>query len=300
VGRTIEGHVQVDPQALFAAKLAEETADGVRIISNNGATITPKTKLGREPVAVEGLQVRAVSLADGTVLAGPVETDAKGGYKLQMASAPATNYRIDAAIEGQARFNYPVLVAAGIPGEMVTNDDGTRLTYNGLSRVLPERVAPVLQARKAGGSATAVIEAMPFPQVQSALKLLDAALGALAEGKLAELDADGKLLDRLAGRTIAHLDLKAASFVAFRARMDEVLRFERSLPAEKSVADDVAGAAAKLGGGVEVTRVLQEFGMPEAQAQALGDGLGLASRDVALELSSTFEAHTADVLEALR
>lgn len=298
----VNGTLAVDPEPLRMEGLLIEK-DGGLIISSNGAGLTSKTKLGRSAQAVAGFRVTAVSQLDGQVLAGPVDTDAKGAYRLAFKAAPVTNYRVEAVVAGKetdARFTYTTLLGPQASSEPVTTTDVTRASYRGLTLVLPERLRPVIEARKAGKSAELYLKAFPREEARAALQRLDAELAKLSVEELETLDADGRLGDRLTQRVLAYADLERPAFAAFRAQMAAVRQFEETLPDGKTVADAVGQAASSFSAATAVAQALTENGMPEAEAEALGQALSTAAMDVSVELAATFLARPDELLSILK
>jgi hypothetical protein len=297
LGLLLDGQVAVDPATLLANKLVEKTAAGVKLLSdnglgliaNNGGGLLSDNGLGliannsagfrvlqASPAAaapagsslkpVEGMWVKAVSLYDGKLLAGPVATNAEGRYKLGFLSAPARNIRIVAEVPLKVpdeRFSYATLIPPK-PASVVTNDS-TRAITRYILGVLPARIQPYLEMVKAGTPPEIK------PKDESYEKKLKETLAQIPPAKMIEADKKTPVAMAISERMISFADLSMPIYQEFYGVTEEIRAFGEAIqPApEVSLVDQVMRLAGDKATAKQIPDLLKQYGMPEARATEL-------------------------------
>ncbi|MNS10808.1 hypothetical protein D3C72_423310 [compost metagenome] len=293
LGLLLDGQVAVDPSALLANKLVEKTAAGVKLLSdnglgliaNNGGGLLSDNGLGliannsagfrvlqASPAAaasgstlkpVEGMWVKAVSLYDGKLLAGPVATNAEGRYKLGFLNAPARNIRIVAEVPLKVpdeRFAYATLIPPK-PASVVTNDS-TRAITRYILGVLPARIQPYLEMVKAGNPP----EIKPKDEIYE--KRLKETLAKIAPAKMIEADKKTPVAMAISERMISFADLTMPIYQEFYGVTEEIRTFGEAIqPApEVSLIDQVMKLAGDKETHKQIPDLLKQYGMSDARA----------------------------------
>jgi hypothetical protein len=319
LGLLLEGKVTVEPGALVAAKLAKATSAGATIIANNGGSLISDNGLGlisdnglgliannggnyRVAAAasglkpIEGMWVKAVSLFDGKVLAGPVATRADGSYKLGFLKVPAHNLRIVASVPGQesgAQFSYATFVPPS-PAPVVTSD-----TTQAVAKLMIDSVAilfqPLIDKCKQ--------EPVPSPNPNNPQVALDLAYMLIKAGPamVTAVDKDGAIARGIAERLIASADLTNPAYKELYDVAEEARAVGDALPTPPT--DSVV---------VKVTRLLEHkedqpelialfvsLGLPETQATDLATRLRDKSKAVSDLLTLTMITHQKELLDPL-
>jgi hypothetical protein len=293
LGLLLDGQVAVDPSALLANKLVEKTAAGVKLLSdnglgliaNNGGGLLSDNGLGliannsagfrvlqASPAAaasgstlkpVEGMWVKAVSLYDGKLLAGPVATNAEGRYKLGFLNAPARNIRIVAEVPLKVpdeRFAYATLIPPK-PASVVTNDS-TRAITRYILGVLPARIQPFLEMVKAGNPPEIK------PKDESYEKKLKETLAKIPPAKMIEADKKTPVAMAISERMISFADLTMPIYQEFYGVTEEIRTFGEAIQPAPEVA--LVDQVMKLAGDKETARqipdLLKQHGMSDARA----------------------------------
>lgn len=290
LGLLLDGRVAVDPSALLANKLVEKTAAGVKLLSdnglgliaNNGGGLLSDNGLGLiannsagfrvlqattalQPV--EGMWVKAVSLYDGKLLAGPVATNAEGRYKLGFLNAPARNIRIVAEVPlkvPDARFSYATLIPPK-PASVVTNDS-TRAITRYILGVLPARIQPFLEMVKAGTPPEIK------PKDESYEKKLKETLAKIPPAKMIEADKKTPVAMAISERMISFADLTMPLYQEFYGVTEEIRTFGEAIqPApEVPLVDQVMQLAGDKETAKQIPDLLKKYGMPDARAIDVG------------------------------
>ncbi|MFN3430601.1 MAG: hypothetical protein ACK46X_11680, partial [Candidatus Sericytochromatia bacterium] len=312
LGLLLDGRVAVDPSALLANKLVEKTAAGVKLLSDNGLGLianngggllsdnglgliannsagfrvlqasasAPQAGTALKPV--EGMWVKAVSLYDGKLLAGPVATNAEGRYQLGFLNAPARNIRIVAEVPlkvPDARFSYATLIPPK-PASVVTNDS-TRAITGYILGVLPARIQPYLEMVKAGTPPEIK------PKDESYEKKLKETLAKIPPAKMIEADKKTPVAMAISERMISFADLTMPIYQEFYGVTEEIRTFGEAIqPApEVALVEQVMTLAGDKATAKQIPDLLKKYGMPEARAIDVGARLeqkGIAIAQVVL------------------
>ncbi|MNS12985.1 hypothetical protein D3C72_445650 [compost metagenome] len=313
LGLLIAGRVTVEPAAIVASKAGQVTERGVSIIGNHGGGLLSdnglgviannsagyrihQTDTGLKPV--EGMWVKAISLLDGKLLAGPVATDADGRYRLGFLKAPERNMRIVAAVPGQetnASVTYTTLVPPK-QVEVVTTDT-TRLAAAYILEVLPQRLQPAIDALKR----EAVYQKRPGDPEEVAM--FASQLAGVPHDKLAAADVDGTIARGISERIVAFADLNNPIFASLNEDVEELRAFSNGLAQQPtpSLPDQFLAMVRRPGGGLkELPALLQSLGMPEAKAQALTKRLSDKGDQVGMILQLGFVANQEAVMAPIK
>ncbi|MFN3429212.1 MAG: hypothetical protein ACK46X_04580 [Candidatus Sericytochromatia bacterium] len=310
LGLLLAGRVTVEPGAIVASKAGQVTERGVSIIGNHGGGILSDNGLGiiansgagyRVAQAgqglkpVEGMWVKAVSLLDGKVLAGPVATDADGRYQLGFLKAPERNMRVVAAVPGQeanAAVTYTTLVPPK-QAEVVTTDT-TRLAAAYILDVLPQRLQPAVDVFKR----EAVYQKRPGDPSEA--ELFADQFGKVPHDKLAAADVDGSIARGVSERIVAYVDLTNPIFESLNVDIEELRAFSNGLAVQPtpSLPDQFLAMVRRPGHSLrrELPPLLLSLGMPEAQALDLTGRLSDKGDQVGVLLQLAFVSNQQAVL----
>jgi hypothetical protein len=311
LGLLLAGRVTVEPGAIVASKAGQVTERGVSIIGNSGGGILSDNGLGvianngasyRVAQAgaglkpVEGMWVKAISLLDGKLLAGPVATDADGRYQLGFLKAPERNMRIVAAVPGQeanAAVTYTTLVPPK-QVEVVTTDT-TRLAASYILDVLPQRVQPMVDVFKREGGYT------PLPGDPAESKVFAARLAKLSPAKLRAADVDGAVARGISERIVSFADLTLPIFGSLNADIEELRAFNSGLVQQPTptLPEQFLAMARQPGGVRDLPALLIELGMPEAKARDLTERIRTKGDQVGEVLMLAFLLNQQAVLAPL-
>jgi hypothetical protein len=334
LGLLIEGQVTVEPAKLLDGKLAESTATGVKLISDNGLGLISDNGLGlianngagvianngstyRVAAAgdglkpVEGMHVKAIALMDGQVLAGPVATDAHGRYRLGFLKAPGSNIRVVAEVPAKPKdpaFTYATLVPPVPPAPSaapVVTSDTSRSSAEFVLGVLPARLKPVIDARKDGKSAEEYIktyEGFADDETIAIMRKMDRALAKAPASALAGLDgSDGQLSRGISERTVAILDLQKPIYAELVRLIDQARVWGLAAkPAPVApLADQVLEKTHSNAEMLTVSALLIKHGVPTDEAEAYGRALVENVKAIGKDVGQTAYANQAAVLGPL-
>lgn len=327
LGLLLEGKVTIEPAALVSSHLAQLTAGGAKIIANNSGGIISDNGLGiisdnglglisdnglglisnnsgsyrLQATAgglkpVEGMWVRAVNLYDGKVLAGPVATKPDGSYKLGFIQAPKKNLRIEAFVpakEPDPATTYETLTPPS-PAPVLTSDT-TRAVARMMIDALPLIFQPVVDKAKQNP--------VPSPNPNNPRVLLDLADLLIKAGpeKVTALDQGGALSRGMAERLVAVADLTLPPYQELYDVAEEARAFGDSLdpPLPTSLVDQVVPLLQHKEDLPKVIALFKQYGMPDAQAEDLGNRLRAKSEAVGQLLTLTLITHEHEVLDPL-
>lgn len=317
LAQVLQGTVSIDAAQLLANKFAEPAGTGVRLIgehgaglisdngygvignslvSNNGSQIVGKVKFTVADVAatsgaaahphdlvpVQGMLVSAISLLDGSVLAGPVATDASGHYHLGFASAPKGNMRIVAAVhnlESDPAYSYDTLVAPS--ATMVVTSDTTRAVASYLVEVLAARLQHPIDDRIAGRTVSlSASDAASVTTDTDFVNRFNTALAKADPALVAYLDKDGTdqpgtFARNFARRVLGHVSLDDPNIVDL-AQLTEKLRAYSaglSTPPEPPLIDQIVKLASYGPDAKGIPPLLQRYGMSASDAATTFDRL---------------------------
>jgi hypothetical protein len=307
----LAGRVTVEPGAIVASKAGQITERGVSIIGNHGGGILSDnglgliannsagyrlTQAGNGLKPVEGMWVKAISLLDGKVLAGPVATDADGRYRLGFLKAPERNMRVVAAVPGQeanASVTYTTLVPPK-QVEVVTTDT-TRLAASYILDVLPQRIQPMVDVFKREGGYK------PQPGDPAEAKVFASQLAKLSPAKLRAADVDGAIARGVSERIVSFADLTLPIFESLNVDIEELRAFNNGLAKQPTptLPEQFLAMARSPGGIRELPPLLVELGMPEAQATDLTERLRVKGDQVGELLMLAFLVNQQAVLAPL-
>lgn len=327
VALVLTGKVTIDPRALLTAGMAERTGSGVKLIGNhgaglisdkglgiisqNGGSLIGKTKYaltqadGAEALTpVEGIVVEAFDLLTGQLAAGPVATDATGGYKLGFLETPSANLHVVARVNNTAdtKFAYASL-AEPDPTPIVTSDS-SRAVAAYILAVVPSRLGPIIDAHKAGDPVAAQAIADTYPQDRQdglMMRAFNAKLAAIPTDKLNELDADGRLAIGISERMVAFADLSKAHYQTIATIMEDIRVFDqaRATPADPPLVDQVIAYAKVKEKLPQISVLLASAGMDPDTATTLGMGVHLTGNSIAEDLGAVTLTHQSEVLGPL-
>ena len=340
LGLLIAGKVAVDTSLMLQAGLAERTASGARLISNNGpglisdkgvgliannsgslttpggsgtliannsGNLTAKTKFvlaqagapagGFSPV--QGMLVKAISLRTGEVLAGPVATDAEGGFRLGFLARPETNLQIVAYVnnrEQEDAFNYVSLTPAADSAPIVASDD-TDVVARYMLQVLAGRVQGGIDARKRGES-DQLDENVKDETERRVARALNAALAGVSPADAVKVDDNGRTARTFAQRVVSFVDLSLPVVGEIRAIVEDLRKFDQTLSPRPavSVPDEVVKLCEVVRTLKDIVPALEAHGMPHEQAQAIYDRLMATGEGLNTEMSRIGLAHYDETL----
>lgn len=323
LGLLLEGQVTVDPALMLTRKLVQSTTQGVKVLANNGGGLISDNGLGlisdnglgliannsaglggktyrvaaNAPAgnlrAVEGMAVKAVSLLDGTVLAGPVATGADGRYKLGFLKTPRNNIRIVASVPGQeadTRLSYATLIAPS-PAPIVTSDS-TRAVSGYILSVLPGHMQPIIDRYKSGTA-----EPVPDSEPQH-VKDLAAVVEQIPAAKLVAADRDGQLARRISERLISFVDLSQPAYGELFTEVEVIRRFSEGLAVQPDppLLEQFEALAGRRFGFRELPPLLTRLGMDADEAQAITDRMNDKAEVIGGLIMVTFVLHKTEVL----
>jgi hypothetical protein len=338
LGLVLEGLVKVDAASLLANNYAQPTATGVSlvgeygaglisdkgfglvanngsaIITNNGSTLTTKVKRGlldaagaHDLVPVQGIIVSAVSLYDGTVLAGPVATDEAGRYHLGFVAAPASNIRIVARVtklEDQARFTYSTFVQPQ-PAAVETTDS-TRAVAELLVRVLAGRLQHSLDDRLSGQAVTVSADGLAPTDdentkrvvAQFNLAIANASLDLVKRIDEEDTGVHGAFSRNFAQRVLSFAKLGTPPYQDLLEVLELLRKFEAGLatPREKPLLDEIVEAASYYKTTGQIPALLASLGMPQDQADALYERMSKDTNAITVETGAIAAANNEAVL----
>jgi hypothetical protein len=319
LGLLLEGQVTVDPALMLTRKVAQNTALGIKLISDNGLGLISDNGLGLIAnnsaglsggksaygvaqagsaglKAVEGMAVSAVSLFDGAVLAGPVATGADGRYKLGFLKAPTSNMRIVATVPGQEtdkRLSYATLVAPS-PAPVLTSDS-TRAVSGYILSVLPGHMQPIIDKYKSGTA-----EPVPASEPQH-VKDLAAVIEKIPAAKLQAADRDGQLARRISERLISFVDLSQPAYDDLFTDVEIIRRFSEGLAVQPDppLLEQFEALAGRRYGFRELPPLLTRLGMEATEAQAITDRMNDKAELIGGLIMVTFVLHKTEVLKPI-
>jgi hypothetical protein len=273
-----------------SAGLISNNSAGFRI-QNVGATASTTVK------PVQGMVVTAVNLFTGKVIAGPVATDANGGYKLGFLKAPTSNIGIVASVSTKApvaRFTYATLVPPD--DKPVLTDDTTRALTRYLLGVIPGRIQPWIDEVKAG---------TPDPVDENdgmEEKRVKGLLAKITPARMKEADkARGTVALAISQRIISYLDLKTPAFDEFYDVTEEIRVYSESLQPQPEVS--LVEQVMRYAQSKEQSRLLPElfisYGMPEARAHTLAETLRTKVDVIGQQLILVMVVHQKEVFAPL-
>ena len=333
LGLLLSGQVTIDTSAMLALGLAERTAVGVKLISNNGpglisdkgvglisnnsaglisnnsGALVAKTKYGLRQAAggrallpVQGMLVKAVSLRTGEVLAGPIATDAEGRYRLGFIAKPETNMQIVAWVnnkEAEADFNYGAFVP---PAEApVVTTDTTDLICEYMIRVLAARVQRGIDIRKRGEDLSINPNDLPNPDERKQAEDINEVLGKITPEMATVLDQGGVTARKFAERTVAYADLSKPAFAELQAVFERLRAFDAGLatPPVPSVPDEVVSLLYEVNTIADIPAALEKHGMSKEEAAALAARMDATASELNSELARVGNEHSGEVLGPL-
>lgn len=327
VALILSGRVTIDPRALLGAGMAERTPHGIKLIgnhgaglisdkglgliANNGGNLIGKTKYalaqlgGTSALApAEGMLVEAFDLLTGKLVAGPVATDPAGNYQLGFLEKPGVNLQVVARVNNteEAKYAYPSL-SKPKPDPIETSDDSRAVTTYILA-VVPSRLGPIIDARKAEDpeAAQALIDQYASEKKSSLMMIaFNQKLATVPAEKLRELDADGQLAMGISRRMLAYADLDKAQYLKIGELMAQIRTFDlgRETPADPPLTDQVIALMKVKGDAPQIPAMLTNAGMDPATALLIGTGLVETGNEIAEDLASITLTHQAEVLGPL-
>jgi hypothetical protein len=282
--------------------------NGLGLIANNSAGLIANNSAGfriqniaataaSSVKPVEGMVVTAVNLFTGKVIAGPVVTDAKGGYKLGFLKAPASNVGIVASVSAKApvaRFTYATLVPPD--DKPVLTDDTSRALTRYLLGVIPGRIQPWIDEVKAGTPD-------PIDEDDSMEeKRVKGMLAKITPERMNVADkARGTVALDISKRIVSFVDLTTPAFGEFYTVTEEIRAYGESIqpPPDVSLVEQVMRYAQSK----EQSRLLPElfisYGMPEARAHTLAETLRAKVDVIGQQLLLVMVVHQKEVFAPL-
>jgi hypothetical protein len=282
--------------------------NGLGLIANNSAGLVSNNSAGFriqnvEATAsstvkpVEGMVVTAVNLFTGKVIAGPVATDAKGGYKLGFLKDPGSNIGIVASVSAKApvaRFTYATLVPP--TDKPVLTDDTSRALTRYLLGVIPGRIQPWIDLVKAGTPDP--IEADDTAEQKRIKGML---LKITPERMNAADKARGTVALDISRRIVSFVDLKTPAFDEFYAVTEEIRTYGESIQPEPdtSLVEQVMRYAQSKEQSRLLPQLFISYGMPEARAHALAETLRAKVDVIGQQLLLVMLVHEKEVFAPL-
>jgi hypothetical protein len=283
--------------------------NGLGLISNNSAGLVSNNSAGFriqnvEATAasstakpVEGMVVTAVNLFTGKVIAGPVVTDAQGGYKLGFLKAPASNIGIVASVSAKApvaRFTYATLVPPD--DKPILTDDTSRALTRYLLGVIPGRIQPWIDEVKAG---------TPDPIDENDGMEEKRVKGLLAKITPERMNAADQVRGTVAldisKRIVSFVDLTTPAFGEFYTVTEEIRTYGESIQPEPDIA--LVEQVMRFAQSKEQSRMLPQlfisYGMPEARANALAETLRTKVDAIAQQMLLAMLVHEKEVFAPL-
>jgi hypothetical protein len=284
--------------------------NGLGLISNNSAGLISNNSAGFriqnvEATAtasstakpVEGMVVTAVNLFTGKVIAGPVVTDAKGGYKLGFLKAPASNIGIVASVSAKApvaRFTYATLVPPD--DKPILTDDTSRALTRYLLGVIPGRIQPWIDEVKAGA---------PDPIDENdgmEEKRVKGLLAKITPERMNEADkVRGTVALDISKRIVSFVDLTTPAFGEFYTVTEEIRIYGESIQPEPdtSLVEQVMRYAQSKEQSRLLPQLFISYGMPEARANTLAETLRAKVDVIAQQMLLAMLAHEKEVFAPL-
>jgi hypothetical protein len=242
-------------------------------------------------VPVQGMVVTALSLRDGSVLAGPIATDAQGRYHLGFVQAPQSNLQIVASINhlDDAKFHYETLI--GPTAAPVLTSDTTRAVADYLVRVLAARLQRTIDDRIAGKEVVASTTGVAIDDGSQALVArFNTAIAKVDPRVVALIDLDGTsqpgtFSKDFAHRVLSFANLNGAAFNDFYQATEELRQFAAGLPkpADPPLADQIVALASYGPDAKKIPDLLVSYGMSSVLANAFYDRLSKAGIQISLE-----------------
>ncbi|MDB5101388.1 MAG: hypothetical protein JWM80_5809 [Cyanobacteria bacterium RYN_339] len=274
-----------------------------RLISPNGgayrlAQAAPAAAKGLRPV--RDIMVFAVGLRDGKVLAGPVATNAQGGYRLGFLAAPEQGVRIMAQVYGLASdpaFNYAALQAP-TTGHAALNDS-TRAVSLFLLDIMRRKVQDGLEQRQRGESFKFKFLGPRDAATQTFIEQTTAVINLLPVDAAKRIDRDGQTAIEFSSKILSFADLGQSTYTDLLAATEDLRALGATFdpPLDPPLLEQVVTMSQHADPAPEVLALLAKHGVPNETAQAVSGHYFDAGDKVFIDLAATAKAHLQEVFE---